>query len=83
MGYSTRNGGQIKDFWPDDNETTIYVQSDKTFNQLIDMIKNKWGSDLSFDDVTISSEHIHTECLSYDSYVSSDHTDFTVISLSK
>lgn len=82
MGYSTRNGGQIQDFWPDDDENTIYVQSDSTFNQLIDLIKKKWGSDVSLDDVTISSEHIHTECLYYDSYVSSDHTDFTVIRLS-
>lgn len=81
MGYSTRNGGQIQDFWPDDDDETIYIQSYSTINELIEKAKAKWGDNVSLDDVTISSEHIHTYCLTYDSYVSSDYTDFTVIRL--
>lgn len=78
MGYSYRNNGAITDFWPDDTEDTIYVSETFPMKLLLDIINEKWPN-INLDFVSISSENIHTSCLTYDLHDSSDYTNFTVI----
>ncbi len=78
MGYSTRNNGQIKDFWPDDTDDTVYFAGSVGLRDIIDMIQSKWpNADQS--EIDITSEYIHTSCLTYDRYDSSDYTEFVVV----
>lgn len=78
MGYTYRNNGQIKDFWPDDDENTIYISEEFSLVEIMYIIKNKWPDYESYD-ITISAEHIHTSCLTYDLHDGNDYTNFTVI----
>lgn len=79
MTYTYRNNGNITDFWPDDDEDTIYCLSGSdTLQELIDMAQKKWP-DTAMDKIQITAEKIHTHCLTYDLYDSGDHTDFVVI----
>lgn len=81
MGYSTRPGTEIRDFWPDDTDTVMCIESGYSPIKLIDLIEKineKWpGVELS--EFEITSEYIHTSCLGYDLYDSSDYTHFIVI----
>jgi len=81
MGYSTRTGTRIRDFWPDDDTNTIYITSDSSpsLADIIEQARDKWGADVSLDDIEITSEKIHTHCLGYDLYDPSDYTDFIII----
>lgn len=81
MGYTYRNNGQITDFWPDDTENEIYIQNDygMPLDVLLEVIREKWP-DVSFEDLEITSEYIHTSCLTYDCYDSADWTQFIIIS---
>lgn len=79
MGYSYRNNGQIKDYWPDDTDTILYISDENIeFNDLCERIKEKFGLS-SFDNIMISSERIHTSCLTYDLYDPMDYTNFIVV----
>jgi hypothetical protein len=82
MGYGTRNGGQIKTFWPDDTENDLYIASDYTstsLQEIFDLAREKWGEDLSLDEFLqfqIEPERIHTDCITYDLYDAGDYTNF-------
>lgn len=76
MGYTTR--GSITDFWPDDTEDTLYLTDGYSLQDIIEKAKEKWP-DASFDNISLSPEHIHTSCLYYDRYDGNDYTTFTVI----
>lgn len=79
MGYTKE--GHITKFWPDDTDTTMYIEDNKIIN-ILDIVakaKEKWGEDMDLSSLTISVEHIHTDCLYYDGYDSSDWTDFIVL----
>lgn len=79
MGYSYRNNGQIKDFWPDDDENTIYrVSGSDSLQDLLTLAQEKWPG-VSLEDIQITSEKIHTSCLTYDLYDSSDYTEFVIL----
>ena len=79
MGYSYRNNGQIKDFWPDDDENTMYrLSGNDSLQEIIELAQEKWPG-ISLQDITISAEKIHTSCLTYDLYDPSDYTDFVII----
>jgi hypothetical protein len=78
VGYSYRNNGQIKSFWPDDTENTIYKSNEPSVFELLEDIKEKWP-DADLNDVIISSEYIHTDCLTYDRYDPLDYTEFVVV----
>ena len=82
MGYSYRNGGQIKDFWPDNTPGILYIESSYAeigFADIIHQIVTHFGDGIPLTDFTISAEYIHTSCLTYDLYDSSDWTNFLVI----
>lgn len=76
MGYSYR--GNIKDYWPDDTEDTIYLWGERSFSEISSTISEKFG-DVSPNDIYISAEHIHTSCLTHDRYDPYDYTTFTII----
>lgn len=84
MGYSYRNNGNIKDFWPDDTATVFYLSgSDYTLGQLMEEAQERWGADINYQDVGISVQNIHTWCLTYDQHDPSDYTLFIVVELLK
>jgi len=85
MGYTTRPNTSIRDFWPDDTESTIYVDASQapTLNDLLAQAQEKWGEDIELSDVRITAEHIHTRCLGYDLHDPSDYDDFVVLTYTK
>jgi len=80
MGYTKRPGTSITDFWPDDDQNTLYIDtSDGQFNlqEILEKIGTKWpGCDL--ENITITTEHIHTSCIYYDLHDEGDWTTFFV-----
>lgn len=80
MGYFTRPGTQIQDFWPDDTETQIYIVAswDNSLADMLELAQEKWPG-ATLDNVSVSAEKIHTSCLTYDLYDASDYTDFVVL----
>lgn len=81
MGYGTRNNGQIKTFHPDDTENSFYLRGDSnhSISDIIQLAKEKWGENIDLDDISISSEHIHTDYLECDQFYPCDYTDFLKI----
>lgn len=84
MGYSMN--GSCCDFWPDDTEHTIFIESGyngQTLQSLITIIREKWGDDISLNDIEWSAQHIHIHihALARDSYEPSDYSEFLRISL--
>lgn len=80
MGYGTRNNGTIRTFWPDDTENTLHISSDASLNleELLFKAQKKWPG-ISLDQIQISADKIHTDCLGYDMYDSSDYTNFIIL----
>lgn len=81
MGYTTRPGTQIQDFWPDDTDTVMHIQCDSmppTLAELMDKINEKWPGS-SMENITIEARKIHTYCLGYDLYDPMDYTNFIII----
>ena len=76
MGYTTNNG--IENFWPDDTDSVKYISFSTAFDELYNKI-DEWWPDVNIRDIIISVEYIHTKCLTYDLYDSSDYTCFIVI----
>lgn len=81
MGYTTRPGTQIRDYWPDNTDTKIYIHCDTaapTLAEILQEIEEKWPGS-SAENIRISAEKIHTHCLGYDLYDPMDYTNFLVI----
>lgn len=79
MGYYTQNG--IKCFSPDDTETEFYLEYDASLSDIIEKVKEKFGSNVNLEDVTVTPEYIHTHALGYDMYDPSDYSNFLKISI--
>lgn len=67
-----------KSYWPENTEDTLYFRYETNLQSILDFIKQSWP-DVSFDDVSIEAQHIHTDHIGYDLYDSSDYTDFIVV----
>jgi hypothetical protein len=80
MGFKTRKhaGGEIKSFTPDDTEDIFHVQSSITLGDLIDRITSKWP-DADFAKIEIEATYVHTDCIGYDLYDSSDYSNYLMI----
>lgn len=86
MGYGTRTGGtpgrgdyyNIRTYWPDDSDTTIYIAGEQNLFTITERIAEKWPGE-PYENFQISSENIQTDCLGYDCYDSSDWTQFIII----
>jgi hypothetical protein len=57
----------------------MYKFGSYNLEELIHYIKLKWGNNVDFDKVHISTEYIQIKCFSYDLYDSSDYATFIVI----
>ena len=80
MPQIKRPNSEIVDFQPDNDENTIYVlacDNSITLTDLIDIAREKWGT--WGNDISISAEHVHTRCIYYDRYDSSDYDDYIVL----
>lgn len=71
----------IVNYTPVNTDDTIYLIDKATLADIVDAVKEKWG-DVHFDNITIESKYIHTRCLTYDQYDSSDFDNYLVITLS-
>lgn len=80
MGYSTDSRG-IRSFWPDDDKDTLYIEQGGycTFDYIRERMQEHFGTCMEMDDYSIRAESIHTDCLGYDLYDSSDYTMFLII----
>lgn len=83
MGYGTRPnrlGGDIRTYWPDDDDNTIYIESGTcpTLADIQARIDEKWPG-ASAANIEFGSEEINTDCLGYDMYDPSDWTNFIII----
>lgn len=81
MGYTTRNNGQITDFWPDDTDKEFYICEGAGLGLILEHAKSKFGDAIDINDLCIESEYIHTHCLYYDQYDGGDWTRFLKISI--
>jgi hypothetical protein len=87
MGYGTRDGSwghRIPTFKPDNTDDTLYIEADWMTVRLDDLlvrVKEYFGEDVNLENITISAEHIHTDCLGYDRYDRGDYTNYIVITL--
>lgn len=75
------NNKSIKDYWPDNDENTLYLSGSCTLSDVLNAAKEHFGDRYDEDFITIEAEHIHTSCLTYDLYDPSDFTDFIIVSL--
>lgn len=80
MGYSTRNNGQIKTFWPDDTDQKFYIASivGATLAEYLSIAKEKWP-DATLNSISILAERIHTDRLMREAYDSGDYMNFIVM----
>jgi len=85
MAETIRAGTRIRDFQPDNTDKELYIdvgfmggRGAITVSSLLNKIREKWP-DANLDEVTITAEHIHTRCLTYDLYSHSDYDDFLLI----
>ena len=80
MGYFKRFGTDITDFWPDDDENTLYLSTGfLTMADLLEHAKDQFGEDVKPENIEVSAEKIHTHCIYYDLYDAGDYTNFIVL----
>lgn len=76
MGYTTK--GSITSFWPDEDDNTKYMAGEWSLSDLLAAAVDKWPN-TPMEEIQISAEKIHTDCIYYDLYDSGDWTDFVVM----
>jgi hypothetical protein len=72
----------IVNFSPENTPDKLYIYSgfgNISFSDLLDSIKNHFGEDIDLSALTITPEHIHTRCITYDLHDPSDYDDYLVI----
>lgn len=84
MGYYKNQSG-IDCFEPDNDTTTLYIRAGcgYTLSEIFEKCKEYFGESTSLDNIEITSEKIHTDCIYYDLYDSSDYTDYIVCTFVK
>ena len=80
MGFYTNASG-IACFEPDNTETTVYLPYSTDLESLLDVAKESFGYDVDIATIMVSTEQIHTSCIGYDMYDSSDWTTYTVLTI--
>lgn len=79
MGYTY--DGAIKNYWPDNTENTLYIQSGRRLDDLLETAQEYFGDRYNPEKIFIEPVHIHTHCLTYDRHDSGDYTTFIMITL--
>ena len=73
-------------YWPENTQDTLYLDSCGPITLeyiLMASRRHFMNQNLTMEDIEVSIEHIHTSCVGYDLYESSDYTNFFVITLVK
>ncbi len=74
------------EYEPEDTENTIYIYASSSYGvdlqEIIDRATKKWPG-ISLEDLQIGAEYIHTRCLKYDLFDSSDYHNYIVITRKK
>lgn len=78
MGYGTRNNGQIDTFWPDDTENIKHIAYGCSLARIQTLILEWWPT-AKPEEISITTDYIQTDCLTYDLYDSGDWKSFIVI----
>jgi hypothetical protein len=69
-------GHQISTFWPDDTADTMYVAAcGMSLEDILARAQEKWPG-IQASELTVTAEHIQTDCLDYDEYDPMDYTNF-------
>lgn len=85
MGYYTRSGRYphsegIRCYEPDSTETEFYSNAEfgPTLKDALEAAAEHFKCSIQdlIEDADIYAEHIHTDCLGYDCYDSSDYTNY-------
>jgi hypothetical protein len=86
VAHGVRYSGiaEIRTFRPDDTEDTIYINGDNYWDlsEIRGKILEKWPG-IEESEISLSAEHVHTDCIGYDKYDPSDYTNYIVIIASK
>jgi hypothetical protein len=83
----TSRGAFIKDFWPDNTDTVLWIQTGNngvfgsSLDDVLELASECFGSKYDLTKITITAEHIHTTHINYDLYDSSDYTHFIKLEL--
>jgi len=70
--------------YPENSETILYISCgigsyQIDFLNMMDSIKSHFGEEISLEELDITAEYIHTRCIGYDLYDSSDYDNYIVI----
>jgi hypothetical protein len=79
MGYHKQ--GNITSFTPDNDANTLYLQGDYQLDELLSAITDHFGN-VPLENLTIRSEYIHTDSITYDRYDPGDYTNYIVVTVS-
>lgn len=76
--FKAHNG--TESFRPDNGPNDLYIDAtwggSINFNDMLTQIQEYFGEHIKFEDLEITAEHIHTDCLGYDRYDSGDYTNY-------
>lgn len=87
MGYHTRPGTMghtIQCFTPDNSDWELYIDASEhpTLREILERARAHFRApQIDYDDLDITAEHLHTDCLGYDIYDSYDYTTYLLIKL--
>lgn len=70
-------------FYPEDTDTTFFVLENTDMQSILDKAKEKWGDDIQLCDIQVNPTYIHTRCIGYDMYDSSDYDNFLEVYILK
>lgn len=70
--------------YPEDDKGTLYISCGMSsfeidFMDMLDRIKSHFGEEISLEELDITAEYIHTRCIGYDQFDSSDYDNYIVI----
>lgn len=77
MAEGTRDGS-IRTFTPDDGPRIFYIAYTAKLGQILELAQIKWPG-ITPAQIDIEPKYIHTDCLGYDRYDSSDYTNYLAI----
>lgn len=78
--YRYEKDGGATNCFPENDETTLWIHSGKTLQELIEAAQEKWPG-VKFEDISIDTVHHHQYCIYYDQHDSSDYVDYFVLSV--
>ncbi len=71
-----------KDNYPNNDEDTLYINTACcaiSITDLLEVAQAHFGEDITVDELSIEADYIHTRCITYDRYDSSDYDNYIII----